>query len=84
MKNIEKTEKGFVLAEGEVTGHAHVIIDDIELRELEDEKKQIVAKKEYTIQHEEHKPITRKGGEYEVTKVVEYDHFKEEAKRVID
>lgn len=25
MKKIKKSEKGFIIAEGEVTGHAHVI-----------------------------------------------------------
>ena len=36
------------------------------------------------ITHEEHGPVRVPQGEYRVTRVQEYDHFAEEARRVVD
>ena len=84
-KKVEAKPRGFVLAEGEVTGHAHVIdrVADIEFVE-KDGLFYIKNKKAVTVRHEEHKPITIPAGTWRVRGVKEYDHFAEEARRVID
>ncbi len=77
--------RGYVLAEGEVTGHAHVIdrVADLEFVE-KDGMFYLCNKKPVTVRHEEHKPITLPAGTWRVRGVREYDHFAEEARRVID
>jgi len=84
-KSVAAKPRGFVLAEGETTGHAHVIdkVADIEFAE-KDGLFYIVNKKPVTVRHEEHKPITLPAGTWRVRGVREYDHFTEEARRVID
>jgi len=81
MKKIE----GKKLAEGEVTGHAHTL-DKSDVFELENGTRIFDGNVENTLIHEEHKPIVipRKKGKYISGKVLEYDHFLEEAKEVID
>lgn len=82
-KKVEKKSRGFILAEGEMTGHAHTVMDDINLIE-KDGVLYICAANEFTVTHEEHNPITVPAGNYEVRIAKEYDHFAEEAKRVAD
>jgi len=75
--------RGFVLAEGEVTGHAHVISDDIEMYE-KNGTLFIRNKKEVPVKHEEHNTVTVPAGEWEIRIVREYDPFEEEARKVAD
>lgn len=84
-KKVEAKPRGYVLAEGEVTGHAHVIdrVADIEFVE-KDGMFFIKNKKPVTVRHEEHKPVTVPAGTWRVRGVREFDHFAEEARRVID
>lgn len=84
-KPVEPKERGYVLAEGEVTGHAHVIdkVADIEFVE-HGGMFYIKNKLPVTVKHEEHNPITIPAGIWRVRGVREYDHFAEEARRVID
>lgn len=79
MKKIE----GRKLAEGEVTGHAHML-DKADVFELENGLRSFNAKSKNTLTHEEHKPIEIPAGKYISGKVLEYDHFSEEAKEVQD
>jgi len=83
MKKVVRKEKGFVLAEGEATGHAHITTDNIEMFE-KDGVLYIEADEEFTIKHEEHNPITIDKGVYEIGIVQEYDHFAEESRAVQD
>lgn len=83
MKKVSKGIRGFVLAEGEATGHAHVVKDGIELFEKEGTLF-INSEDKFTITHEEHKPITVEKGAYEIGIVQEYNHFAEETKNVAD
>ena len=79
----KQNKRGFVIAEGESTGHAHVVDDDIELYE----KKGVLylkTEKEVQVQHEEHKPVTIGKGIWKVGIVREYDPFKEEERPVED
>ena len=75
----------FVLAYGEVTGHKHAIeaVADVEFME-KDGLFYIVNKKTVTVKHEEHNPVMIPPGIWRVRGVREYDHFQEEARRVID
>ena len=75
-----------VLADGEVTGHKHVVAEE-ELSDLfVDENGNLFLKTSgrTTVKHEEHKPITIEPGNYKIRRVQEYDHFEEEARNVRD
>jgi hypothetical protein len=80
MKKLDKP----VLAEGEVTGHAHVLDADVDVIELDNGNREFSTGIPVTIKHEEHKPVALPGGAMESGRVMEYDHFAEEAKRVQD
>lgn len=84
-KKVSPIRGRIVLAEGEMTGHAHVITDvrnnilldhsgDLFLHTLADA----------TVTHEEHHAIQIPPGKYKINRVQEYNHFDEEAKAVQD
>ena len=73
-----------VVAEGEQTGHSHVIEeDDAELIQI-GERMLLKLSKAATIKHEEHKPITLSPGIWEVGRVREWDWFSRMQRQVID
>ena len=74
-----------VLAEGEVTGHAHAIeeAEGVQLYTL-DQLLYLVADHEVTVTHEEHGAVTLLAGIYQVGIVQEYDYLAEEARKVRD
>lgn len=80
-----KKIKGKKLADGEMTGHAHVL-DKSEVFELNNGLRVFSGNKQNTLTHQEHKPIIipSKKGKYVSGKVLEYDHFAEEARTVKD
>ena len=84
-KAVAAKPRGYVLAEGEHTGHAHVIdkVADIEFVE-KDGMFYIKNKKSVSVTHEEHNPITIPPGLWRVRGVREYDHFLEDSRRVQD
>lgn len=69
-KPIKKKKGKFVLAEGEVTGHAHVI--DAE-KFVEVNNKKFIVNPTSSVTHEEHGPITLEPGIWQVGQVVEKD-----------
>ena len=72
------------MAEGETTGHAHVIEDDeAELIQI-GEKMLLSLKKSSTLVHEKHKPINLEPGLYEIGRINEYDYFSKMARKVQD
>lgn len=73
-----------VLAEGETTGHAHVLQGAIDVLEHDDGIREFCLQDDTILVHEEHKVITFPPGEYLSDKVNEYDHVAEEAKKVQD
>jgi len=85
MSNLKKLNKP-VLAEGEVTGHAHVIDADVDVYLDESSgSREFHLDEPATIVHEEHNPITiEEMDDFEVGKVQEYDHFLEESRNVQD
>jgi hypothetical protein len=76
--------RGYVLAEGEVTGHAHCIDADIELMLDEAGTMYMKNSDEVTLTHEEHHTKTIPPGIWKIGIVQEYDHFAEEARKVQD
>lgn len=78
--------RGHVLAEGEATGHAHVIdaTEGLELREAPDGTLYARITSAVELRHEEHQTVTVPPGVYKVGKVQEFDHFAEEARDVLD
>lgn len=78
-----KGPRGYVIAEGEATGHAHVIEDEVELYE-KDGVLYLKTPREVHVRHEEHKPVTLSPGLWKVGRVREYDPFLQEARRVAD
>lgn len=84
-KKIAPKERGYILAEGEVTGHAHRLedVEGIEMFE-KDGALYIHVSKSVQLKHEEHNPITLEPGIWKSWGVREYDHFAEEARRVQD
>lgn len=73
-----------ILADGEVTGHAHRLSSGVEVFEREDGIREFELKHSDVLRHEEHGPITLAPQKYESGRVLEYDHFAEEAKIVAD
>lgn len=83
-KKVKKSARGYVLAEGEATGHAHCITGSgIEMYESEGIL-YLKTNKQVQVKHEEHKPVTVAPGIWEVGRVKEYDAFEEEARNVRD
>jgi hypothetical protein len=80
---VKRQERGYILAEGEATGHAHVITKDIELYE-HDGVLYLKNEQEVTIQHEEHKPVTLSPGTWRVGRVREKDMLEGFARQVVD
>jgi hypothetical protein len=71
-----------VLAEGEVTGHAHRLTrSDVYER---GDTREFDAPVGDTLTHEEHGPITLPPGSWASGRVVEYDHLREESRAVED
>ena len=73
-----------VLAEGEATGHAHVMTGKNVLAYVVAGQMYLDVSAPTEIKHEEHGPIVIQPGKYRVDNVQEYDHFAEEARRVAD
>ena len=83
-KALRADVRGLVLAEGEATGHAHVVTDaGCALMEAGD-KVYLSAPDGATTRHEEHGAVTVPPGVYEVRKVREVDPFSEEVRAVRD
>ena len=76
--------RGYVLAEGEATGHAHVL--DVEPCEMYEKDGTIWVRVlgSATLRHEEHHAQTIAPGTYRVERVTEVDPFTEETRRVQD
>jgi hypothetical protein len=85
----EKLESN-VIAEGEKTGHKHTLVgkDFMLYKNLEEECLLLkVLGKEVELKHQEHLPVKNDillPGNYKIENIIEYDHFREEAKKVQD
>jgi hypothetical protein len=74
-----------ILAEGEATGHAHVVMGEgVELYEKPDKTLILSSLTGAKIVHEEHGKITIPAGLWKINKVMEFNHSQEEAREVKD
>lgn len=89
----KKHKKGIVLAEGEVTGHYHIVTPKREKQTYTAEEIGLFEKDGILylkttiptkITHEEHKPQTIDPGIYQIGIVQEYDHLEQEKRNVVD
>jgi len=85
-KTIAPKARGYVLAEGEATGHAHVIVPTPEIEMYEDSKGVLWLKTgtPTEVRHEEHNTVTLEPGIYRVGIVKEVDPFENEIHDVMD
>lgn len=84
-----KRKSGLVLAEGEITGHAHRlnVPKGVTAELFQEEKGDLylrVSGGKVELVHEEHAPQVIEPGEYRVGRVLEYDYDTEEARQVRD
>lgn len=80
-----KKLKHLVLAEGESTFHHHQIVSGVAALIMMKDKMFLKVMSDYAkLKHEEHNEIDIPKGTYEIKRVREYDHFKEESRRVQD
>ena len=80
-------KKGYVLAEGEATGHTHLIprkYATVTKMYEHDKKVYLAILGVAEIVHPEHKTLVLPVGNYEIGQVREYDPFEEETRAVRD
>lgn len=81
-------QDSIVLADGEVTGHAHRVVgpeDCVTMIESENEQDHVLnVQQPVQLTHEEHGTIDLPKGNYKCGIVREHDHFTEEARNVMD
>jgi hypothetical protein len=84
-RTVPPSARGFVIAEGEHTGHAHVLDAEgvLEMREVDGVLYARIASP-VALSHEEHHTQTIEPGIVRFGRVQEYDHFAEEARTVAD
>lgn len=77
-----------VIAHGELTGHAHRVMEapglEYTLERYEDGTMYMRAVSPVTIQHEEHRPVVLDPGEYEVRHVQVFDYAELKPRPVAD
>lgn len=78
----KKNFNGFVLAEGEATGHSHVADCD-SLIEING-KLFMGSDNSIKVLHDEHNTTTLEPGIWEVGRVSEYDYFSQMRRQVVD
>ncbi|MDD5358247.1 MAG: hypothetical protein PHX80_03820 [Candidatus Nanoarchaeia archaeon] len=84
---------GIILAEGEVTGHAHRVKGHSVLLQAPDGSFYLQPKEPTMLEHTKHgtyvpgvnhKPIELKNVTYRIGRIQEYDHIEESTRRVAD
>jgi hypothetical protein len=73
-----------VLAEGEVTGHCHLLDGSVEVWEVDDRLREFTLTEPTPLTHQEHQTITLPARDLVSGRALEYDHFAEEARAVRD
>ena len=80
-----KKVKNSILAEGEVTGHAHLLVNDTEIYEDENGVKEFELSEPTDLVHEEHKTIKLPDSiAFQSDIIQEFDFFENEARKVQD
>lgn len=82
---VTKVKKA-ILAEGEHTGHKHMLISESMPITIHEKDGEVFVKTESETEliHQEHNMITIEPGIYKVEQVKEYDHFEEEIRKIQD
>ena len=77
--------RGYVVAEGEATGHAHVLATEavLEMRDVDGILYARISDPTALV-HDEHHANPTEPGVYAFGRVREWDHFAEEARQVVD
>ena len=84
-KKAKRGKRGWVLADGEATGHAHVTrTAGCAILECADGRRFLDVKKNAAVVHEEHKTVTVPPGLFEIRRVQEFDPFEEHVRNVAD
>jgi hypothetical protein len=74
LRKADSRRAGFVLAEGEVTGHHHVLEGPrVQVLDVAQEVFARIMEAPATVTHPEHATVTIPPGEYEVRRQVEYE-----------
>ena len=74
-----------ILAEGEATGHAHVLDADVAVEEeSETGTREFGIKAPTRLRHQEHRVLELPPGQFVSDKVLEFDHLANEARKVRD
>ena len=78
-KRIKPTGKGYILYEGEKSGHAHVIVEPDESTKIYEAIGGLIIETifEEELIQDEHNPVKIPPGRYVVRKIQEYDYFQE-------
>lgn len=79
-----QSQTGIVLAEGEVTGHKHRVVEKAELLCGPNGQFYLSTDVDTTVVHEEHKSINIPKGFYRVGIVQEYDYIEMQSRQVSD
>ena len=83
--SVAKQPKGFILAEGEATGHHHAIAGETDAELVKIGERMLLRLNEAaTLTHEEHKPIELQPGVYAIGIVQEWDYLDQMARDVVD
>lgn len=84
-KDESEDAKCGLIQRGESTGHAHVIEDMAGVEIFSSWRERfLAAEKEFTIRHEEHKPITMPPGRYQIKIAREFDYLQRASRMVVD
>ena len=83
---VRPDSRGFVLAEGEHTGHYHgiTLTDNVELYKTDKKELYLKVLKEPELAHQEHGNIVLPVGDYEISYVKTIDHVTREIEIVKD
>jgi predicted amidohydrolase len=81
-KRKRRTKRGIVLAEGEATGHAHVVTEPSATEYHLKGRRYLLAAEGVTIQHDEHDTLTLDPGAWEI--IGQYEYAPEAIRRVAD
>jgi len=83
-REVKHNNGRLILAAGEATGHAHAITALGAMLLQKDNDLFVTTKEETEVVHEEHGTVVLPAGDFKIRKVVEFDHFMEEAREVAD
>lgn len=74
-RRIVQSDRSFVLAKGETTGHAHTAdLETCEIYELQDRLYMRVPE-QTVVRHQEHRPVVIEKGDYIIWQVTEADPY---------